>query len=45
MYNDENNYYHYSYKRPENGQSAPGQQSGSADEQLNRYRNMDQNTA
>ncbi len=45
MYNDESNYYHYSYKRPENSQPAPDQQPASADEQLNRYRNMYQNTA
>ncbi|MBE6961379.1 MAG: PDZ domain-containing protein [Ruminococcaceae bacterium] len=45
MYNDENNYYHYSYKKPESGQNASGQQPAPADEQLNRYRNMYQNTA
>ena len=51
MYNDESNFYHYSYKRPENGQNASEGQSaangqpGSVDDQLNRYRNMYQNTA
>ena len=45
MYNDESNYYHYSYKRPEGSQPAPGSQPASGDEQLNRYRDMYQSTA
>ncbi len=43
MYQDDNNLYHSSYRRPEEGQNV--QQPSSVDEQLRNYRNMYQNTA
>ena len=45
MYNDEKNFYHYSYRKPEEDQPAVNGQPSAGDEQLNRYRNMYQNTA
>ena len=45
MYNDEKNFYQYSYRKPEENQSASNGQPTAGDEQLNHYRNMYQNTA